>query len=169
MRLGVSTVVAVLIVMCFPGFGGQTKPPRESSMRERTFVLRPIGQVEKTDGSTRIVLDRRYQPGLLGLEGFSHAYVFWWFDQNDAPEKRAVLQVHPRGVPQNPLTGVFATRSPVRPNLIGLTLCKIVSIRENVVEVEKIDAFPGTPILDIKPFIPGSDTAVDAKAPDWLK
>jgi len=73
------------------------------------------------------------------MEAFSHVYVFWWFDKNDTPEKRAILQVHPRGNPQNPLTVVFATRSPSRPNLIALTLCKIVSVKENVLEVEKTD------------------------------
>jgi tRNA (Thr-GGU) A37 N-methylase len=51
--------------------------------------------------------------------------------------------------------------------LIALTLCKVVSIRENIVEVDKIDAFPGTPVLDIKPFRASHDTALDAKAPEW--
>jgi tRNA-Thr(GGU) m(6)t(6)A37 methyltransferase TsaA len=136
---------------------------------EKTFVVRPIGRVEKTDNRTQIVLDKKYQPGLLGLEGFSHVYVFWWFDKNDTPQKRAILQVHPRGNPQNPLTGVFATRSQVRPNLIALSLCKIVSVRDNVVEVEKIDAFEGTPVLDMKPYAPGQDSATGVKVPEWAK
>jgi tRNA-Thr(GGU) m(6)t(6)A37 methyltransferase TsaA len=168
MKTPVPLVITVLIAMCCPGFSGGAEPPDEPDPPEKSFVVRPIGRVEKTDDCTRIVLDKKHQPGLLGLEGFSHIYVFWWFDQNDSPEKRAVLQVHPRGNPQNPLTGVFATRSPVRPNLIALTLCKVVSIRENIVEVEKIDAFSATPVLDIKPFISGYDTATDARSPDWL-
>ncbi len=69
-----------------------------------------------------ITLDKKYQEGLLGLEHWSHIQVIWWFDKNDTPEKRAILQVHPRGDQKNPLTGVFATRSPFRPNLIALTL-----------------------------------------------
>lgn len=169
MRPHVLMVMTVLMAMSCPGFCGEAEPADEPGPQEKTFVVRPIGRVEKADDCTRIVLDKKYQPGLLGLEGFSHIYVFWWFDQNDTPDKRATLQVHPRGNPQNPLTGVFATRSPMRPNLIALTLCKVVSIRENIVEVEKIDAFSGTPVLDIKPFIPGHDTATDAKNPDWLK
>lgn len=133
------------------------------------FKVRPIGQVKKADDRTLIVLDKQYQPGLLGLEGFSHIMVFWWFDKNDTPEGRSVLQVHPRGNPQNPLTGVFATRSPRRPNLIALTLCKVVAVKENVVEIDKTDAFDGTPVLDIKPFLVGYDSAKDAKVPDWAK
>lgn len=134
-----------------------------------TFIVRPIGVVQKTQDRTWIVLDKQYQAGLLGLEGFSHIHVLWWFDKNDTPEKRSILQVHPRGDSKNPLTGVFATRSPMRPNLIGLTLCKIVSVKDNVVEVEKIDAFAGTPVLDIKPFSPGQDAAAGARAPDWAR
>jgi tRNA (Thr-GGU) A37 N-methylase len=64
---------------------------------------------------------------------------------------------------------VFGTRSPRRPNLIALTLCKIVTVKDNTIEIEKTDAFDGTPVLDIKPFIPGYDTAEDAQIPDWLE
>ena len=135
--------------------------------KDTTFSVKPIGHIRKSEGRTLIVLDRKYEPGLLGLEGFSHIYVFWWFDRNDTPEKRAVLQVHPRGDRENPLTGVFATRSPVRPNLIGLTLCKVISVKGNIVEIESCDAFDGTPVLDIKPFFPGSDTAENATVPEW--
>jgi tRNA-Thr(GGU) m(6)t(6)A37 methyltransferase TsaA len=123
--------------------------------------------VQKTEGRTLIVLDKKYQSGLLGIDSFSHIYVVWWFDRNDTPEGRATLQVHPRGDRRNPLTGVFATRSPRRPNLIALTLCKIVSVKGNVVEVETFDGFADTPVLDIKPFIPGYDSAADARLPEW--
>jgi tRNA (adenine37-N6)-methyltransferase len=140
----------------------------EAVSAERQFILRPIGVVKKDDDRTRVVLDEKYREGLLGLEGWSHVWVFWWFDRNDTPQKRAVLQVHPRGNRDNPLTGVFATRSPARPNLIALTLCKIVSVEGNVVELEKIDAFDGTPVLDMKPYIPGYDSAEEAKTPEWL-
>ena len=133
-----------------------------------TFTVQPIGLVSKEGGRTMIVLEKKYQPGLLGLEGFSHAYVFWWFSRNDTSQDRAVLQVHPRGNQRNPLTGVFATRSPRRPNLIALTLCTIVSVRENVVEVEEIEALPDTPVLDIKPFIQDYDSVPGARMPDWV-
>lgn len=133
------------------------------------YTLHPIGQVKKSDDRTLIVLDKKYQPGLLGLDGYSHIYVFWWFDRNDTPQRRSVLQVHPMGNRDNPLTGVFATRSPVRPNLIALTLCKLLSVDGRVIEIDKTDAFDGTPVLDIKPFIPGYDTAEEATVPAWLK
>ena len=137
--------------------------------QDAEFKMRPIGQVEKTGDRTLIVLEKQYEPGLLGLDGFSHLYVVWWFSLNDSTEKRATLQVNPMGDRENPLTGVFATRSPRRPNLVAMTLCKIVAVKGNVVEVEKIDAFDKTPVIDIKPFIPGYDSTADAKVPEWLE
>jgi tRNA-Thr(GGU) m(6)t(6)A37 methyltransferase TsaA len=132
----------------------------------KQFIVYPIGEVNKQDGRTRIVLDRKYEAGLSGLDGFSHVLVFYWFDRNDTPLKRSILQVHPHGNKHNPLKGVFATRAPVRPNLIALSLCRIISIRGNVVEIDKIDAFPNSPVLDLKPYIPGVD-ATTATWPDW--
>ena len=110
----------------------------------------PIGKVVKDGGRTLIVLDKKYQPGLLGLEKHSYVNVVYWFDKNDTPKGRAILQVHPRGDNNNPLTGVFATHSPFRPNLIAITKCDIVSVKENVIEVKDIDAFDGSPVLDLK-------------------
>ena len=138
------------------------------NMTTTELKMHPIGHIRKTDDKAFVVLDNKYEPGLLGLDGFSHVYVFWWFDKNDEPEKRATLQVHPRGDRNNPLTGVFATRSPRRPNLIAMTLCKIVAVEGNTVEVEKMDAFDGTPVIDMKPFLPGYDTADDAEVADWI-
>jgi tRNA (Thr-GGU) A37 N-methylase len=76
--------------------------------------------------------------------------VVYWFHLNDTPEKRAVLQVHPQGNKANPMRGVFATHSPVRPNLIAISRCKILAVKDNVVEIDSIDAFTGTPVLDLK-------------------
>jgi tRNA-Thr(GGU) m(6)t(6)A37 methyltransferase TsaA len=69
----------------------------------------------------------------------------------------------------NPLTGVFATRSPVRPNPIALFSCKVVAIEGRLIHVESIDAFDGSPILDIKPYIPSIDSISQAKGPKFIK
>lgn len=157
-----ASLLATAILSAAVGADEPSDPPRDS------YTVHPIGRFETAEGKARIVLDKKYEPGLLGLEGFSHIQVFWWFSNNDTPERRSVLQVHPRGDRNNPLTGVFATRSPFRPNLIALTLCRIVSIKDNVIEIERTDAFDGTPVLDIKPFTP-PDAASDATFPDWAK
>jgi len=150
---------------------GTTRAVDADRVAAKQFTVYPIGCIKKAEGKTKIVLDKKYQAGLLGMEGFSHIYVYWWFDRNDTAKKRAVLQIYPSptGNKKHPLTGVFATRSPFRPNLIGMTLCKVVSVKGNVVEISGIDAFPDTPVLDIKPHVPRFDSAPKATIPWWLK
>lgn len=141
------------------------KPPGEL----RSFELHPVGTVEKSDNQVRIRIFDPFVDGLLGLQDWSHINVFYWFDQNDVPQKRRILQVHPQGNPANPLTGVFACRAPVRPNLIALSVCKLLAVEKNLITLDKIDAFDGTPILDIKPFIPPDAPTKDIRVPVWTK
>jgi tRNA (adenine37-N6)-methyltransferase len=131
--------------------------------------INPIGVV-KVQGDRKVIeLRPELAPALDGLTGFSHVWVLFWFHENDDPEKRATLKVHPRRNPANPLTGVFATRAPVRPNLIGMTCCRIVSVNQNLLEVEGLDAHDGSPVLDLKPYLPMSDAHPEAHTPDWVK
>jgi tRNA-Thr(GGU) m(6)t(6)A37 methyltransferase TsaA len=118
----------------------------------QSFFINSIGVVRKTDDAARIEIFDEYADGLLGLEGFSHMMVFYWFDQNDTP-----------------LTGVFATHSPLRPNLIALTRCKIVAITKNRIDIEEIDAHDGSPVIDIKCYVPASVEDKDVRLPDWIK
>jgi len=133
-----------------------------------TFHIFPVGSVRKTDTAVSIDIFDEFTDALLGLEGFSHVVVLFWFDQNDTAEKRRVLQIHPRKDPRNPLSGVFATHSPQRPNLIGLTVCKIISIHGGSIEIEDIDALDGSPVIDLKCYIPGSVADKDVRLPDWV-
>ena len=133
------------------------------------FKIYPIGRVEKTGDTVRLRIFERYADALLGLEQWSHVNVLYWFDKNDNPRKRAILRVHPRGNRRNPLVGVFACRAPVRPNLIALTVCKILSVKGAVVTVEQIDAFDGTPIIDLKPFIPPDAPQSGVRVPSWTR
>jgi len=94
---------------------------------------------------------------------------FTGFDRNDTPQRRRILRVHPRGDKQNPLTGVFACRAPVRPTLIALSVCKILSVEGNLVTLDRLDAFDATPVLDLKPFIPPDAPRQDVRVPDWAR
>ena len=89
----------------------------------------------------------------MGLEGFSHINVLWWFDRLDSPAYRAVTTSERpyRDAPDR--LGIFATRSPVRPNPLALTAVPVLAIDAGggVVRIPFIDAEPGTPVLDIKP------------------
>lgn len=123
----------------------------EESALGPVYEVTAVGWVRKKDGRTFIEVDKQYQPAMLGVEALDEIWVLYWFDRNDTPEHRAILQLHPRGNPANPLRGVFATRAPFRPNLIALSRCHVISVRNNIIEIDGIDAFPDTPVLDIKP------------------
>jgi len=115
------------------------------------YKVYPIGKVHNKKGKpVQLEIFDKYAPALDRLQYCSHVIVLWWFHKNDTPEKRAILHVHPRGDKKNPLTGVFATHSPVRPNLIAITTCKVLSVEGGIVTIDKIDAFDDTPILDLK-------------------
>ena len=149
------------------------KPAQSTQNLWRTTIklicLNPVGVVTKQGKRAFLEIFPEYVPALKGLEDFSHLWVFYWFHENDSPEARATLQVHPRRDRANPLTGVFACRSPERPNLIGFTACRIVKVNGNVVEVADLDARDGSPILDLKPYIPDGDAIPEARTPAWLK
>jgi tRNA-Thr(GGU) m(6)t(6)A37 methyltransferase TsaA len=140
---------------------------------QKQIVLKPIGYV-KTDAvgnevkdKTRIaqiVLRQDLIEGLDGIDGFSHVFVLFWLSEvTDQPRE---LKFHPRGRTDLPLLGVFALRTNMRPNPIGLTLVELLKVEGNVLTVRGLDAYDGTPILDIKPFDPW-DTIANARVPDW--
>ena len=134
-----------------------------------SYQIFSIGTVRKNGGEAVVEIDAPYEKALLGLDQFSHIYVLYWFHENDTPEKRNTLQVHPRGNPQNPLTGVFATHSPFRPNLIALSVCKILGIDKRTIKIDGIDARDQTPVIDIKSYKPGPDGTDHIRRPDWAR
>jgi tRNA-Thr(GGU) m(6)t(6)A37 methyltransferase TsaA len=134
----------------------------------QSFQIFPVGAVHKREDTTWIEIFEPFAEALLGLEGFSHIQVLFWFHENDTAARRKTLKVHPRKDKNIPLTGVFATHSPLRPNLIGLTVCKIKSIRNRHIEIEDIDAFDGTPVIDVKCYIPNSFDDSEIRLPSWV-
>lgn len=164
--------MSLLLALVGTAIAAETSNAPVTSVRmegeKRQFTVVPIGRIEREGRRTFIRLESRHKDGLLGLEEWSHVWVFYWFDRNDTREKRAVLQVHPRGNRANPLTGVFATRSPMRPNLVALNLCRVVSIHGTDVEIDRSDAFDQTPVIDLKPYIPSPDSPRgEVKTPKW--
>ena len=141
---------------------------------EATF--RPIGTVRNEmeepvhrDVSgvvSEIVLNESLTEALDGLNDFSHIIVIFWIHRSRRPFP---TKVRPRGNPDNPLTGVFSTRSPSRPNPIGLATVRLLERNGNVLRVRGLDAIDGTPVLDIKPYLPGYDTVEDAEVPPWAR
>ncbi|UCD96826.1 MAG: tRNA (N6-threonylcarbamoyladenosine(37)-N6)-methyltransferase TrmO [Candidatus Bathyarchaeota archaeon] len=140
----------------------------------KEIKLSPIGYVDtKSVGKeirnrcniSRIVLDQGLTEGLEGIEDFSHLLVLFWMHMVPKEERRT-LKTRPRGRADVPLLGMFATRTPYRPNPIGLTLVEILEVKDNIITVRGLDAVDGTPLLDIKPF-DYWDTVDEVKVPDW--
>jgi tRNA-Thr(GGU) m(6)t(6)A37 methyltransferase TsaA len=133
-----------------------------------SFQMHPIGWIRKAGNDVRIDIDPAFRDGLLGLEGFSHIIVCYWFHENDNPDDRRRLQVHPMKNPSNPLTGVFATHAPVRPNLIAMSTCRVISVHGTMIRIDAIDARNGTPVIDIKCYIPDKLKPSEISVPDWV-
>ena len=147
----------------------KTLSPDPTTRNATNRDLLPVGILKKNDKAVHIEIYPKYTDGLLGLHQFSHILVFYWFHENDTPEKRDTLQVHPRGNRANPLTGVFATRSPRRPNPIGISICKVLSVDGNMIHIDQIDALNGSPVIDIKPYFHSMDSISEAATPNWIE
>jgi len=113
-----------------------------------------------------IVVNSNLTEALDGLEDFSHIVVLYWMHQANTGE--LPMKVHPMGNQALPLVGRFATRSPNRPNPIGKTTVRLLQRRGNILKVSGLDAIDGTPVIDIKPYIPGYDSEADIRVPSWI-
>jgi tRNA-Thr(GGU) m(6)t(6)A37 methyltransferase TsaA len=114
---------------------------------------------------SEIVLDGSLTEALDGLEQFSHIIVLFWLHR--ITESETPLKIHPMRRAEIPLTGLFATRTPNRPNRIGVTIVKLLERKGNILKVKGLDALDGSPVLDIKPYIPKADLISDAEVPKW--
>jgi len=116
---------------------------------------------------SRIEIEPDLTEALDNLDDFSHIIVLFWMDR--LANKPLLLKVHPRHDPNRPLVGLFASRSPHRPNSIGKTTARLLKRERNVLTVSGLDAIDGTPVIDIKPYQPDYDSPADARTPLWLK
>lgn len=143
---------------------------------QEKIVFTPIGHVrtsavgdEVKNKSTisQIIVNGELLAGLEGIAEFSHVFVLFYLNQT-TPEQRLTLKVHPRGRMDLPPTGIFATRTMLRPNPIGLTVVELLKVEGNVLTVQGLDAYDGTPVLDVKPCDPW-DRVENVRVPDWWK
>ena len=133
------------------------------------YMVHPIGKVRTSEEGTLIELEKEYIPALKSLEGFGHADILWWFDGCDDEENRSVLEAE-SPYKQGPDTmGIFATRSPQRPNPIALSVAQILYIdhEAGVIYIAYADARQGSPVLDLKPYTPSLDRVEHPQVPDW--
>ena len=141
-------------------------------------TLRPIGRVVQgrspdarddrwEQAEAEIEIDAAWAEALDGIDGFSHIWVVWWLDRFDEPPTQR--KVHPERRQELPLVGLLATRSPHRPNPLALTAVRLLARDGARLRVQGLDAFEGTPIFDIKPYLRRGDLIPEATAPDWLE
>ena len=135
------------------------------------FVMKPIGvihspfhdkaqtpiQPNRSPARGQVEVFPEFAPGLQDLEGFSYIFLLYVFHRSEGFS----LLVHP--FLDNALHGLFATRHPCRPNPIGLSVVRLLACRDNVLEIEGVDVLDGTPLLDIKPYIPDFDVRTGVK------
>ena len=128
-----------------------------------------LGTVSQAGEESKLTIFPEYCEALEGLGSFSHVIILYWLHKRDTPEERKVLKVTPRRHPGAPQVGVFASRSPTRPNPIAYEVCRILNIEGCALTIEGSDAIEGTPIIDLKPYLPRADSVPDARVPEWTK
>jgi tRNA (adenine37-N6)-methyltransferase len=143
-----------------------------------TFDVSPIGRVQSSRDeaidddwesvSATIALDpERFTPdSLAGLEEFSHIEVVYLFDRVDERDVQRGAR-HPRSNPEWPQVGIFAQRAKMRPNRLGVTVCRLLGVDNLTLRVESLDAIDGTPVLDIKPVMAEFLPRGDIHQPEW--
>jgi len=143
------------------------------------ITLRPIGVVRSPVKEpqppgydwdavvARIAIRPELADGLLGLDTYSHVQVMFWPHLVPPEVIGSKHRLHPRDDPQNPLQGILATRSQIRFNPILVTAVPLLSVKRNIVSVRGLDAVDGSPVLDVKPYLPHFDSIPDAKVAPW--
>jgi tRNA-Thr(GGU) m(6)t(6)A37 methyltransferase TsaA len=123
---------------------------------------------EQSRAVSELIIYPEFEGMLDGIDGFSHLMVLYW--SHLIPEKRRrTMKVHPLGSQEFPLVGTFATHSPARPNSILVTVVHLLEHKGNILKVTGLDALNGSPILDIKPYLPDRQNLKDVRMPDWMR
>jgi tRNA-Thr(GGU) m(6)t(6)A37 methyltransferase TsaA len=140
-----------------------------AKMSEATFHMHPIGYVRRSADGVQLDILGPFRPALKQLDRFSHVMVFWWADKHDNEKSRNIMQTEPPYA-SGKVTGVFATRAEYRPNPIAMTTCTLSAVDQEsgIVQVVDIDAYDGTPIVDLKAYFPVCDRVREAYIPEWL-
>ena len=145
-----------------------------------TIEMNPIGFVRRTSADedvkdrglvSEVILSDGLIKALDGIDEWSHVYVIYWLDRVKQSEE-PVLH-HPVAAPGEPPVGILATRAPIHPNPVGLTLVEVIRREKNVLHVRGLDAYDGTPVLDIKPYPDWGQgrfiVVTEFRVPEWLR
>lgn len=133
-------------------------------------TLSRLGTIRKINGNYFLEIPEHFHEYVNALQGYSHIKILWWFHKFEKDIYKKTLECDPP-YENAPRTGIFASRSPVRPNPLALTTAKIIEIEENTnrIKVSLLDCFDESPLLGISPYRPASDEVSECRLPDWLK
>lgn len=120
------------------------------------------------DVIAEIIFHEALADGLRGIEDFSHVLVVFLMHQSTFDAATDLVR-RPRALADMPETGIFAQRAKHRPNPIGITAVKLLAHDRNVLRVQGLDAIDGTPVLDVKPYVPAFDRVDSARVPEWIE
>lgn len=156
----VGVVKSEITTPTFLPFGGEDAEERTKKARDRHQRTKKM--------ISEVVVDPNLNGILDGIEEFSHILVLYW-PHRISEKERGLRQVHPMGRKDIPVKGIFATRSPARPNPVLVSVVRLVERAANILRVEGLEALDGSPVIDIKPFTGIYDAPKNASFPDWLK
>lgn len=131
----------------------------------RNEIKQPLKKFDWREVVSEIIIDDRLTEALENLDEFSHIIILYWMHLSKGKHP---LKVHPMGNTAIPLKGVLATRSPDRPNPIGESVARLLEKDGNRLMVSGLDAIDGTPVIDIKPYIPEYHLMDEARVPAWV-
>ena len=157
--------------MCLRPVGVIRNRVEEPSLVADSGDLKWRGTVETMREELRVISELVIESDLTGIldgvESYSHLLILYWAHRVP-PEGRLLTQVHPMGTKDFPLVGIFATASPARTNPICVTPVRLLERRANVLRVEGLDAIDGSPLVDIKPYVPSFYAATDVTVAHWM-
>jgi len=140
---------------------GDTKMSSEATVHF-IGVVASAGEQE-----AQVLIFPEFCSGLRQITSFSHLIVLYWMHLRDDEKERETLLVFPRKHAVSIETGVFACRSPSRPNPIGLCVVELMKVEKCTLTLKGLDAMQGSPIVDVKPYLPRADCVPDARVPEW--
>ena len=140
----------------------------DAGMRALSWQDRAARMKAQSQSVSELIINPDLEGILDGIEGFSHLMVLYW-PHLIPDERRRVMKVHPLGCTDFPLVGTFATRSPVRPNSILVTVVRLIERNGHTLKVTGLDALDGSPVLDIKPYSRDAAGPDSVKVPDWMQ
>ncbi|MCP1225630.1 SAM-dependent methyltransferase [Sebaldella sp. S0638] len=137
----------------------------------KQFYVNPVGKIISNESGFFVQIDEKYIPALKELGSFSHVNIIWWADKCDSEEFRNTLTTEQPYKNSPSAMGIFATRSPVRPNPIAVSVAQIIhtDYEKGIIQISYTDAENNTPVLDLKPYTPSIERVESFISPEWCR